>query len=313
MPSVLTSLNTCGRFASTSAKTWCSDSTAKSRPLTVKGPTSTPDLILLRNFPVGVEQFLVRAPGFPNFRDMICSVAELKLVLIVSLGGIGTRSLSLLIAALLLFDRAGSGGDQGLGRLPFPVAPSIFTSFRATIRLRRTAAPHCFETAVAEPVEALQHEESARKRPVRPSAQPVEDQRVGRALLPAEGWAARLGPAFGVVHRSCGKRVAVVEVRRKASAALEHMDDCDDLPGYAVRLAGQPVPLFALDHAVHDPVGLATSLRSNLARFPRLAVFLRECACEVHVRRGGLRRGRGRGGCRPRRSSRCTGCVGCRA
>jgi hypothetical protein len=98
---VFTSRNTSGRFTSTSAKIWRNDSTAKSRPLTLKGPTSTPDLILLRNLPLGAEQFLVRAPGFPNFLNMILSVAELKLVLIVSLGGIGTRSRRLLTAALL--------------------------------------------------------------------------------------------------------------------------------------------------------------------------------------------------------------------
>src|SRR5712675_572693 len=101
MPSLLTAANTSGNCCWTSANICLSDSTAKSRPETLKGPTSTPNFKRFLNWGNGLEQFLVSLPGFPSLLSMVDSLAELSPVFIASLGGIGTRSVSLLIIGLL--------------------------------------------------------------------------------------------------------------------------------------------------------------------------------------------------------------------
>jgi len=56
----------------------------------------------------------------------------------------GTRATSVICGRLQQSDL------YGLDEPPTPAAPVILTSLRETIRLRRTAAPHCLETAVGE-------------------------------------------------------------------------------------------------------------------------------------------------------------------
>src|ERR1043165_8013328 len=93
MPVVLTELNTSGICCWTSRKICLNDSTAKSRPETLNGPTSALNLLRFKIFPVGFEQSLVSFPGLPNFFSMVDSLAGLSPVFIVSLGGMGIRSL----------------------------------------------------------------------------------------------------------------------------------------------------------------------------------------------------------------------------
>ena len=72
-------------------------------------------------------------------------------------------------------------------------------------------------------------------------------------------------------------------MRGEAAAPLEHVDDADDVPRHAVRLARRLIARFAGDDPVNDRADLGEPVRSDAARLPEVAVFLRERGGQIHA------------------------------
>src|SRR6266516_4414024 len=108
------------------------DSTAAFRPRTRKGPTSTRPVTCSAKSPVGSLQSSVFRPGMPSSLIMVDSDAEWSPRLNVSNGGMGTMSLSLLMAgyALLGFELTILRGAPDYVELFFAARLSTVTVIR---------------------------------------------------------------------------------------------------------------------------------------------------------------------------------------
>src|SRR5712691_9281978 len=100
IPAVFKVATTLGICSSASSNAAFNADTAISRPLTLKGPTSTRVTIRFLTFPVTGLQSCVFSPGAPNICNIVCSEAELRFLLKVSLGGIATTSSGLVSSGL---------------------------------------------------------------------------------------------------------------------------------------------------------------------------------------------------------------------
>ena len=136
---------------------------------------------------------------------------------------------------------------------------------------------------VAEAVVALEDEQRAGHRPVAPQVEALLRERVGGARLPRERRAAGGRPAGRDAHRSRPERVAVVEVRREVPAALELVDDPDDVPRDACGSRSRLVSLAVLRDPVDELVDERLALGPYRARRPQALVVDAQVLREVHA------------------------------